>query len=103
MKAEQEKAGQADKQWQGRLQEVQQQWQTKLSQGQLQWAQEKAAAEQAWREAKQQAEQLWKQQLESISHAHRYNTLSLGSLDNSRLSSCKSILQLGLHFRSTQS
>ena len=71
MRAEQEKAGQAEKQWQGRLGEVQGEWQAKLAQGQVQWEKDRAAAEQAWREAKSQAEQQWKQQLDSIQHTHR--------------------------------
>lgn len=71
IRAEQEKAGQAEKQWQGRLGEVQGEWQGKLAQGQAQWEKDRAAAEQAWREAKSQAEQQWKQQLDSIQHAHR--------------------------------
>ena len=71
IRAEQEKAGQAEKLWQGRLGEVSSDWQAKLAQGQVQWEKDRAAAEQAWREAKSQAEQQWKQQLESIQHAHR--------------------------------
>lgn len=71
IRAEQEKAGQAEKQWQGRLGEVSGDWQAKLAQGQVQWEKDRAAAEQAWREAKSQAEQQWKQQLDSIQHAHR--------------------------------
>ena len=71
MKAEQAKAEQADKQWQGRLGAAQGDWQAKLAEGQAQWQQDRAAAEQAWREAKAQAEQQWKQQLDSIQHAHR--------------------------------
>ncbi|KAL3131117.1 hypothetical protein ABBQ38_000423 [Trebouxia sp. C0009 RCD-2024] len=71
IRAEQEKALQAEKQWQGRLGEVQGEWQAKLAQGQAQWEKDRAAAEQAWREAKSQAEQQWRQQLDSIHHIHR--------------------------------
>jgi len=80
IKAEQEKATQAEKQWQGRLVEVQGDWQAKLAEGQAQWAQDRAAAEQGWREAKGQAEQQWKQQLESIQHAHRCVCIAVSNL-----------------------